>query len=111
MPVPFLDVEINRVAAQLHPALLVHDGYLKYSYRMIQPDIPTEVRFNTTKRGFWETHPDRYPWMPKLSHDLCLESPALRGAFPKLEAGLDRVSLDQWWRLVQIALLDSVGVS
>ncbi len=104
--VPFLDVEFNRVAAQLHPALLVHDGYLKYPYRMIQPDLPTDVRFNTTKRGFWETHPDRYPWMAKLSRDLCLDSPTLRRAFPKLEAGLDQVPFDQRWRLVQIALLE-----
>ena len=104
--VPFLDVEFNRVAAQLHPALLIHDGYLKYPYRMIQPDLPADVRFNTMKRGFWETHPDRYPWMPKLSRDLCLDSPALRRAFPKLEAGLDQVNFDQRWRLVQIALLE-----
>jgi len=104
--VPFLDVEVNRIAAQLHPALLIHDGYLKYPYRMIQPDLPADVRFNTTKRGFWETHPDRYPWMQELSRNLCLESPALRSAFPKLEAGLDQVSFDQRWRLVQIALLE-----
>ncbi len=104
--VPFLDVELNRVAAQLHPALLIHDGYLKYPYRMIQPDLPADVRFNTAKRGFWETHPDRYPWMLQLSRDLCLDSPALRSTFPDLEGGLDRVHFDQRWRLVQIALLE-----
>lgn len=104
--VPFLDLEVNRVSAQLHPALLLHDGYLKYPYRMIQPDLPAEVRFNTLKRGFWETHQDRYPWMVKLSRDLCLDSPALRQAFPKLEAGLEQVAFDQRWRLVQIALLE-----
>lgn len=104
--VPFLDVEVNRVATQLHPALLLHDGYIKYPYRQIQPTLAASVRFNTVKRGFWETNADRYPWMRSVSRALCLESPTLRRLFPLLEDRIDSLEFAPRWRLVQLALLE-----
>ena len=104
--VPFVDDPLILVAARLRAEFLLQDGYLKYPYRKMMTELPSAVRWNIKKRGFWETHESRFPWMDAVSQRLCFESSVLRRLFPKLEANWGRMSFDQRWRLVQHAVLE-----
>jgi len=104
--VPLVDVPLVEVASQLAPDWLLHDGYLKYPFRVMLPDLPDDVRWNTTKRGFWETDRDNFPWVRDLGRRLVLDSRPVRELFPPVEAEWDRLSFDQHWRLLQLAVLD-----
>ncbi len=107
--VPFVDDPLVRAAARLRPEYLLKDGYLKYPYREMMTDLPDEVRWNVTKRGFWETHESRFPWMDDVSRGLCWGSDVLRRCFPKLEEKWGWMSFDQKWRLLQVAVLERIS--
>jgi asparagine synthase (glutamine-hydrolysing) len=104
--VPYVDLPLLRVAARLEPAFLLGEGYLKYPLRLAMPELPGSVRWNTRKRGYWDTSADRFPWLPALARAGCLPSPLLRRLFPKLEDNWGRMSFDQQWRLLQLAILE-----
>jgi asparagine synthase (glutamine-hydrolysing) len=103
--VPLVDVPLIGVASQLAPEWLLHDGYLKYPFRIMLPELPDAVRWNTSKRGFWETDRDKFAWVRDLGRGLVLDSRPLRELFPPVEAEWDRLSFDQHWRLLQLAVL------
>jgi asparagine synthase (glutamine-hydrolysing) len=104
--VPYVDRKLVEVAARLAPELLIKDGYLKYPLRQILPDAPQSVRWNTRKRGFWETDMARFPWLAETAKTLAFDSPKLRHLFPALEQRFGTLNTDQLWRLTQIALLE-----
>jgi asparagine synthase (glutamine-hydrolysing) len=104
--VPFVDRTLIECAADLSPELLVRDGYLKYPFRVMQPEIPEAVRWTTRKRGFWDTDQQRYRWLKPLANELALASPLLRGLFPALEAQFHRLNFNQSWRLLQLAMYE-----
>lgn len=104
--VPFVDVPLIGVASQLAPAWLLHDGYLKYPFRIMLPELPDRVRWNTFKRGFWETDRDKFPWVRDLGRRLVLDSRSIRDLFRDVEAEWDGLSFDQHWRLLQLAVLE-----
>jgi asparagine synthase (glutamine-hydrolysing) len=104
--VPFVDRALVDLASTFDPAWLIKDGFLKYPYRVMLPELPERVRWNTRKRGFWETDRDRFPWVKTAGKKLALESPTLRRVFKSIEAGWDALSFDQHWRLLQVAVLE-----
>jgi asparagine synthase (glutamine-hydrolysing) len=107
--VPFVDMPLVRVAARLAPDWLIHDGYLKCPIRAMVDRLPDAVRWNTRKRGFWETDRARFPWVAEVGRRLAADSPALRAFFPTLESDWGALSFDQHWRLLQLALLERCG--
>jgi asparagine synthase (glutamine-hydrolysing) len=104
--VPFVDRDMVETASRLTPELLLRDGYLKYPFRVMLPEIPESIRWNTKKRGFWETDTARFPWLTELGHQLVMESSVLPSVFPKLETGWPALNFDQQWRLLQSAVLE-----
>ena len=104
--VPLVDVPLIGVASQLAPEWLLHDGYLKYPFRVMLPELPDRVRWNTTKRGFWETDRDKFPWVRDVGRRLVLDSCSIRQLFRNVEAEWDGLSFDQHWRLLQLAVLE-----
>lgn len=107
--VPFVDVPLVQAAARLAPDWLIHDGYLKYPLRAMLDRLPDAVRWNTRKRGFWETDRARFPWVAELGKRLAADSTALREVFPSLESEWGTLSFDQHWRLLQLAVLERCG--
>lgn len=107
--VPFVDVPLVNVAARLAPDWLIHDGYLKYPMRAMLDRLPDAVRWNTRKRGFWETDCARFPWVADVGKRLAIDSNGLRELFPSLETEWATLSFDQHWRLLQLALLERCG--
>lgn len=105
--VPFVDQPLVELAATFDPAWLIRDGYLKCPYRTMLPELPDSVRWNTRKRGFWETDRDRFAWVSgDAGRKLSLASPTLRRLFPTIETEWPTLSFDQHWRLLQIAVLE-----
>jgi asparagine synthase (glutamine-hydrolysing) len=104
--VPYVDLPLLGIAARLDPQFLLGEGYLKYPLRLAMPELPEPVRWNTRKRGYWDTSVDRFPWLPALARESCLASSWLRRIFPKLEPNWGRMSFDQQWRLLQLAILE-----
>lgn len=107
--VPFVDVPLVRVASRLAPDWLIHDGYLKYPLRAMLDRLPDAVRWNTRKRGFWETDRARFPWVASLGKRLAADSVCLREVFPSIGDQWDGLSFDQHWRLLQLAVLERCG--
>jgi asparagine synthase (glutamine-hydrolysing) len=107
--VPFVDVSLVQTASRLAPDWLIHDGYLKHPLRAMLDRLPDAVRWNTRKRGFWETDRARFPWVTELGKRLAADSTALREVFPSLESQWATLSFDQHWRLLQLALLERCG--
>lgn len=107
--VPLVDVPLMRLAARLAPDWLIHDGYLKYPLRAALDRLPGPVRWNTRKRGFWETDRARFPWVADLGLRLAAGSEALGEIFPTLAAEWQTLSFDQHWRLLQLGLLERCG--
>jgi asparagine synthetase B (glutamine-hydrolysing) len=107
--VPFVDRPLVELASRLAPDWLIHDGYLKYPFRVMLPQLPAAVRWNTRKRGFWETDRARFPWVAKIGKQLAADSICLRQVFPMLPEQWDSLSFDQQWRLLQLALLERCG--
>jgi asparagine synthase (glutamine-hydrolysing) len=104
--VPFVDREMIDTAAHLTPEILLHDGYLKYPFRHLFPEIPESLRWNTKKRGFWDTNTARFPWIGEVGRAMALNSSMLRRLFPRIEEGWSSLNSDQKWRLLQIAVLE-----
>lgn len=107
--VPFVDLSLIGVASRLAPDWLIHDGYLKYPLRVMLDQLPDAVRWNTRKRGFWETDRARFPWVAEMGRKLAADSICLREVFPTVVEGWDGLSFDQHWRLLQLALLERCG--
>jgi asparagine synthase (glutamine-hydrolysing) len=108
--VPFVDTALVALAATFDPAWLIQDGYLKYPYRVMLPELPDSVRWNTRKRGFWETDRDHFPWVGgDAGRRMSLASPTLRRLFPTVESEWNTLSFDQHWRLLQVAVLERCG--
>lgn len=108
--VPFVDRILVDYAGHLDPALLIRDGYLKYPFRVMAPEIPEHVRWSTFKRGYWETSITRYPWLFELTRQLVLDSPVLNEIFPAIGTFSPRLHFDQVWRLLQVAVLELCSV-
>ncbi len=105
--VPFVDRELVNLTSTFDPSWLIQDGYLKYPYRTMLPELPDSVRWNTRKRGFWETDRSRFAWIGgKAGKLLSLQSPTLKRIFPTLEREWETLSFDQHWRLMQVAILE-----
>lgn len=108
--VPFVDLPLVRLAARLSPEWLLHEGYLKYPLRAAMDLLPDPVRWNTRKRGFWETDRTRFPWVSRVGRQLAVESTTLHEVFPTLSDNWETLSFDQHWRLLQLALLERCGL-
>jgi asparagine synthase (glutamine-hydrolysing) len=104
--VPFVDRPLVQLASRLTPEYLIHDGYLKYPFRVMLPDVPDRVRWETRKRGFWETDRARFNWVADAGKRLASSSDTLRRVFPTLPEKWDGLSFDQHWRLLQLAALE-----
>lgn len=107
--VPLVDMPLVRLAARLAPDWLIHDGYLKYPLRAALDQLPDPVRWNTRKRGFWETDRARFPWVAEFGKHLAAESKTLREIFPSILDDWPTLSFDQHWRLLQLAVLERCG--
>jgi len=90
----------------LSPEWLVHDGYLKYPFRVMIPELPESVRWDTRKRGFWEVDRSHFDWLPAAGKHLASKSDQLNRLFPTLRDQWDGLSFDQQWRLTQLAVLE-----
>ena len=104
--VPLVDRPLVETASRLSPEFLIHDGYLKYPIRAMMPELPDAVRWNTRKRGFWETDREQFPWVCGVGKQLAGDSPCLRELFPTVVDEWHTLSFDQHWRLLQLALLE-----
>jgi len=104
--VPLVDRPLVEVASRIDPGWLIHDGYLKYPFRDMMPQLPERVRWNTRKRGFWETEPGRFAWVSPAGRKLAGDSPCLREVFPTIADKWGTLSFDQQWRLFQVAVLE-----
>lgn len=108
--VPFVDRELIGVASRLAPDWLLHEGYTKYPFRTLFPEMSEGIRWNTRKRGFWETDVAQFGWVDEFGRGLALESPLLRRLFPPLETGWASLDFNQRWRLTQLAVLERCTV-
>lgn len=104
--VPFVDVPLIALVARLSPQWLLKDGYLKFPLRILFPDLPETVRWNTRKRGFWETDVRRFGWINQVGRRLAADSPVIRRLFPSARDDWEKLSFDQHWRLLQLAVLE-----
>ena len=104
--VPFVDAPLIDVASRLDPAWLIKDGYLKYPFRVMIPELPESVRWDTRKRGFWEVDRSQFDWLPAAGKRLASASDQLNRVFPTMRDGWDALSFDQQWRLTQLAALE-----
>lgn len=104
--VPFVDAPLIDVASRLAPDWLIHDGYLKYPFRVMIPELPESVRWDTRKRGFWEVDRALFDWLPAAGRKLAGASKQLNRLFPTLRDQWDVLSFDQQWRLLQLAVLE-----
>jgi asparagine synthase (glutamine-hydrolysing) len=104
--VPFVDVPLIDLASRFMPDWLVHDGYLKYPFRVMIPELPESVRWDTRKRGFWEVDRSHFAWLPAAGKKLASQSDQLNRLFPGLREDWNTLSFDQQWRLTQLAVLE-----
>jgi asparagine synthetase B (glutamine-hydrolysing) len=102
--VPFVDRALVSHAATHPPEALIRDGYLKHPFRVMLPEMPDQVRWETRKRGFWETDRARFGWLEAAGKKLASDSVVLRRVFPSLPEQWDALSFDQHWRLTQLAV-------
>ncbi len=102
--VPFVDRELVALTARFDPELLFRDGWLKYPFRVMLPEVPESIRWCAQKRGYWETDTAKFGWLSEAARRLSLESPLLRSIFPRMEADWSGLNFDQRWRLLQLAL-------
>lgn len=101
--VPFLDHKLVEWVNTLSPRFLMHDGYLKYPLRVLFPELPSEVRFNVVKRGFWENN-STVPYFDALARAALRYSAELR-KWVRDERLLNNISQDALWRFFQMAAL------
>jgi asparagine synthase (glutamine-hydrolysing) len=104
--VPFVDAPLIDVASRLAPEWLLKDGYLKYPFRVMLPELPEQVRWDTRKRGFWEVDRSQFDWLPAAGKRLAAQSDQLNRLFPTMRDHWDALSFDQQWRLMQLAVLE-----
>jgi asparagine synthase (glutamine-hydrolysing) len=104
--VPFVDAPLIDVASRLAPDWLIKDGYLKYPFRVMLPELPESVRWDTRKRGFWEVDRSHFDWLPAAGKRLAGASDQLNRLFPSMRDEWDALSFDQQWRLTQLAVLE-----
>jgi asparagine synthetase B (glutamine-hydrolysing) len=104
--VPFVDVPLIDLASRFKPEWLIHDGYLKYPFRVMIPELPESVRWDTRKRGFWEVDRSHFAWLPAAGKRLASQSDQLNRLFPSLRDDWNALSFDQQWRLTQLAVLE-----
>lgn len=104
--VPFVDRPLIDFASRLAPDWLINDGYLKFPFRVMAPELPDSVRWDTRKRGFWEIDRSDFAWVAAAGKRLAFASDKLNRLFPKLREGWDALSFDQQWRLLQLAVLE-----
>ena len=104
--VPLVDVPLIDVASRLDPAWLINDGHLKYPFRIMLPELPEAVRWDTRKRGFWEVDRSHFGWLPAAGKRLASASDPLNRLFSGMRDGWDALSFDQQWRLTQLAVLE-----
>jgi asparagine synthase (glutamine-hydrolysing) len=102
--VPFVDRVLVSHAARLPPEFLIRDGYLKHPFRVMIPEMPEQIRWETRKRGFWETDRARFAWLAEAGKRLAVDSVVLRRVFPSLPEKWETLSFDQHWRLTQLAV-------
>ena len=105
--VPFLDHVLVELIGRLSPKFLIHAGYLKYPLRIMFPGIPEKLRFNVSKKGFWENY-SQVPDLKGLLHSMLNNHASLMAMVSdnKRIEGLSRMAL---WRFFQIALLWEAG--
>ena len=101
--VPFLDHQLVELLGTLAPDWLFRGGYLKYPLRVLFPELPERVRFNTTKRGFWEVSAP-LSGFEVVARRAILECDLLSSMVD--ERRVDRLGTMALWRFFQIALLD-----
>ena len=104
--VPFVDVPLIDLASRLSPEWLIRDGYLKYPFRVMIPELPESVRWDTRKRGFWEVDRAHFGWLPAAGKRLASKSDQLNRLFPTMREDWNALSFDQQWRLTQLAVLE-----
>jgi asparagine synthase (glutamine-hydrolysing) len=100
--VPFLDHELVEFMAGFDPRFLFKQGYAKYPLRILFPELPEAVRFETRKTGYWESYSQlpAFEWPMREMIDSCdvLRKVVRRTDGPPL-------SPLAAWRFFQVAVL------
>lgn len=112
--VPFVDIEIVKMAIKIKASVLIKDGYLKYPFRVLFPEIPSDVRWNTDKRGFWDIPEDSFPYMRNFAEKAVMSSPFIKGLVERQGGNLSafaNLGGAAVWRLFQIAVLENCATS
>ncbi len=103
--VPYVDHELVGLIGTFDPLLLFHKGYYKYPLRVLFPKIPSRVRFNINKVGFWENY-SKLPDLKSRSEPLISASSFLSQYVRDINQ-VDKLGDMALWRFFQIAVLDS----
>ena len=105
--VPFLDHTFVEWVNLLSPKFLMHQGYLKYPLRVMFPELPNEIRFNTAKRGFWENY-SSLPYFDQIARRAVRQSEGLSKLLANKKSP-NSLSTAALWRFFQMAILFESG--
>jgi len=107
--VPYVDIPTIKIAALLKPEFLLKDGFLKYPLRVLFPELTSDVRWNTRKRGFWDVSDESFPYLRKLGEAAVYDSQFISELVGQRRGNISEVKnigLSALWRLLQIAILE-----
>jgi asparagine synthase (glutamine-hydrolysing) len=107
--VPFVDIPTIETAALLKPEFLIRDGFLKYPFRVLFPNIPDNIRWNTQKRGFWDVSNESFPYLRCIGEKAASDSPYINKLVQQRGGNVSdikKVGPSALWRLLQIAILE-----
>ena len=92
-----------RTRRRFPPERLIERGYLKHPFRVMLPEMPEQVRWETRKRSSGKPTALALPgWRMRGSDSH--PTRRLRRVFPSLPEKWDTLSFDQHWRLTQLAV-------
>ena len=101
--VPFLDHVLVEEARKIGPKDLWKDGYSKHPLRIMFPEMPEAIRFNTDKKGFWENYSVFTDDTVGYMKEKITGSGILNGIIDAKNT--NKLNIMSLWRFFQIAVL------
>ncbi len=92
---PLLDAGVVDLVSRFRLDFLYGGGMLKYPLRLLFPEVPERVRFQTRKMGFWHSGPSLPDLRPEVRR-LIGQTPL--GEFVARPEAVDRMNAGALWR-------------
>ncbi len=103
---PLLDDCIVDLVSRLRLDFLYGEGMLKYPLRLLFPEVPERVRFQTRKTGFWHSGPSLPDLRPEVRR-LIAKTPL--GEFVVRPEAVERMNAGALWRFFAAGTLLEAG--